>query len=465
MKLHEFPARVSRHALTAALLGGMALAGCVDSNDPSISPPGNPSGQGDDPQTSDLAEEPLVGTLHVAGPAKVTDVQNDIVLDLPAGWHAIVPTQGRGSTTIANYDMRYVENVMPEHSSHAFRDDMAKVDITAIDLEAGDTLDTWVDRRHMEILNGKVGPENTLEAARSASDMIVYRLAELDGYAYGVQVGMTSSVEIVLPWGEDRVLLATVLPARASQELDATLPILDGLRTLASERASAPVAKRGKELTAPIAALLADGSWMVEKAGECSLWTGSDTGSAAPNTPITLNLPFYWQTWWQAGGAGAFWGNLFHGNCYDDYYAIDFNRVSSSSCSSYLDDSGQNVYPSASGTAYRYSSSTGYGNRVDVYHSNGLMTRYAHLQAINVSNGQSVTTQTVIGWVGTTGNSGGPHLHYGFYQNGVSRCNESDGRCPNNELSKSPQTPKPSPMYTNLGSKTISDGSCYQAPP
>jgi murein DD-endopeptidase MepM/ murein hydrolase activator NlpD len=54
-------------------------------------------------------------------------------------------------------------------------------------------------------------------------------------------------------------------------------------------------------------------------------------------------------------------------------------------------------------------------------HANGLSTLYAHQSAINVSPGQSVSTGEVIGYVGSTGFSTGPHLHFTVYaKEGVS---------------------------------------------
>lgn len=54
----------------------------------------------------------------------------------------------------------------------------------------------------------------------------------------------------------------------------------------------------------------------------------------------------------------------------------------------------------------------GYGNMVEIEHANGLSTRYAHMSAISVSVGQIVKTGAVLGRVGSTGRSTGPHLHY-----------------------------------------------------
>ena len=62
----------------------------------------------------------------------------------------------------------------------------------------------------------------------------------------------------------------------------------------------------------------------------------------------------------------------------------------------------------------------GYGNLVKIAHTNGRETRYAHMQKFALASGigTKVKAGDVIGYVGTTGLSTGPHLHFELYQNG-----------------------------------------------
>ena len=60
----------------------------------------------------------------------------------------------------------------------------------------------------------------------------------------------------------------------------------------------------------------------------------------------------------------------------------------------------------------------GYGNHVVINHGDGFSTLYAHQSALNVYEGQIASQGDVIGYVGSTGNSTGPHLHFTVFENG-----------------------------------------------
>ncbi|WP_412772560.1 peptidoglycan DD-metalloendopeptidase family protein [Nitrobacter sp.] len=79
---------------------------------------------------------------------------------------------------------------------------------------------------------------------------------------------------------------------------------------------------------------------------------------------------------------------------------------------------GDPVRATANGKVVSAGWSGGYGRMVEIDHGNGLSTRYGHLSAINVSVGQSVKIGQVVGEVGSTGRSTGPHLHYETRING-----------------------------------------------
>ncbi|GLZ77238.1 peptidase M23 [Actinorhabdospora filicis] len=93
--------------------------------------------------------------------------------------------------------------------------------------------------------------------------------------------------------------------------------------------------------------------------------------------------------------------------------AIDFNRAN---------DEGDVVAASAPGTVttVRDLGGTSYGRYVVIDHGGGYSSLYAHLQSWTVSVGDRVDYGTRIGYVGTTGGSTGPHLHYEQRTNGSS---------------------------------------------
>jgi murein DD-endopeptidase MepM/ murein hydrolase activator NlpD len=75
-------------------------------------------------------------------------------------------------------------------------------------------------------------------------------------------------------------------------------------------------------------------------------------------------------------------------------------------------ETGDAVRATADGTVVAAGWSGGYGRVVDIDHHNGLLTRYGHLSSIDVRVGQSVKSGQIVGKVGSTGRSTGPHLHY-----------------------------------------------------
>lgn len=81
---------------------------------------------------------------------------------------------------------------------------------------------------------------------------------------------------------------------------------------------------------------------------------------------------------------------------------------------------GRKVWSTADGKIIYKGRKGGYGNAVMIRHANGYKSLYAHLSKYNnrLKIGSRVKQGTVIGYVGTTGRSTGPHLHFGLYKNG-----------------------------------------------
>jgi len=75
-------------------------------------------------------------------------------------------------------------------------------------------------------------------------------------------------------------------------------------------------------------------------------------------------------------------------------------------------ETGDAVRATANGTVTSAGWSGGYGKVIDIDHGSGFATRYGHLSSIDVQVGQTVKMGQVIGKVGSTGRSTGPHLHY-----------------------------------------------------
>jgi murein DD-endopeptidase MepM/ murein hydrolase activator NlpD len=75
-------------------------------------------------------------------------------------------------------------------------------------------------------------------------------------------------------------------------------------------------------------------------------------------------------------------------------------------------DTGDSIRATAAGTVTIAGWSGGYGKMVEIDHGNGLATRYGHLSEIDVGVGDTVRAGAIVGKLGSTGRSTGPHLHY-----------------------------------------------------
>jgi murein DD-endopeptidase MepM/ murein hydrolase activator NlpD len=73
---------------------------------------------------------------------------------------------------------------------------------------------------------------------------------------------------------------------------------------------------------------------------------------------------------------------------------------------------GEPVYATGAGKITIAGWDGGYGNMVEIDHGNGLATRYGHLSQIDVHVGDEVRLGQIVGLIGSTGRSTGPHLHY-----------------------------------------------------
>jgi murein DD-endopeptidase MepM/ murein hydrolase activator NlpD len=90
------------------------------------------------------------------------------------------------------------------------------------------------------------------------------------------------------------------------------------------------------------------------------------------------------------------------------HYGLDFSAPQ-----------GTPIYATADGTVTTAGSTgNGYGNHVIINHGYGYETLYGHMVRVKSRNGQAVKRGEVIGWVGSTGKSTGPHCHYEVHKNG-----------------------------------------------
>lgn len=79
---------------------------------------------------------------------------------------------------------------------------------------------------------------------------------------------------------------------------------------------------------------------------------------------------------------------------------------------------GEPVLATADGMVAEASYDSGYGYHVKIKHDSSYTTLYGHLSQLSVTSGRRINRGEVVGYLGSTGRSSGPHLHYGIYRKG-----------------------------------------------
>ncbi|NER17148.1 peptidoglycan DD-metalloendopeptidase family protein [Spongiivirga citrea] len=94
------------------------------------------------------------------------------------------------------------------------------------------------------------------------------------------------------------------------------------------------------------------------------------------------------------------------------------NRIRPHRGTDYAARLGSPIMATANGTVTKASYTRGNGNYVKIRHNGTYSTQYLHMKKRNVKKGQFVKQGDIIGWVGMTGNTSGPHVCYRFWKNG-----------------------------------------------
>ena len=113
------------------------------------------------------------------------------------------------------------------------------------------------------------------------------------------------------------------------------------------------------------------------------------------------SLPMIWAHMGKINNEFGYRRNPFGGRSYEFHSGLDIDG-----------NRGDIVVAPANGVVIKAGWQGGYGNLIEVDHGNGLTTRYGHLSQIQVRAGDTLARGQLIGLVGSTGRSTGPHLHF-----------------------------------------------------
>jgi len=118
-------------------------------------------------------------------------------------------------------------------------------------------------------------------------------------------------------------------------------------------------------------------------------------------TSDPASLPTMWAHLGKINNEFGFRRNPFGGRSYEFHPGMDIDG-----------ERGDPIASPANGTIISAGFKGGYGNMVEIDHGNGLVTRYGHMSKVEATAGDTVQRGQLIGYVGSTGRSTGPHLHY-----------------------------------------------------
>ena len=118
-------------------------------------------------------------------------------------------------------------------------------------------------------------------------------------------------------------------------------------------------------------------------------------------TSNQAHIPAMWAHMGKINNEFGFRRSPFGGRTYEFHAGMDIDG-----------ERGDQVIAPANGVVTEAGWKGGYGNMIEIDHGNGLKTRYGHLSRIEVVIGQTLTRGQLMAFVGSTGRSTGPHLHY-----------------------------------------------------
>lgn len=119
------------------------------------------------------------------------------------------------------------------------------------------------------------------------------------------------------------------------------------------------------------------------------------------STSDPSSIPSIWAHLGKINNEFGFRRNPFGGRTYEFHAGMDIDG-----------ERGDLVVAPATGVVTEAGWKGGYGQMVEIDHGNGLKTRYGHLSKIEVETGETVFRGQLMAYVGSTGRSTGPHLHY-----------------------------------------------------